>query len=390
MFKFKSSMIWLFPTALLLGSCSSDFTSVKKFGELSAKINELSAEVSDDIYQSCLRTSNYEVIEIAYEEIRLIPSVSSEQINGLKDFMDTKDQLVDDCNRDYKATSENFKGANQVITSYMDALGKLATGSNFSADASIDKIGESIKGLNQLSASPDNPNPPINIKIDAPTVDAGTSIFKVIVNFFIKDYREDKLRQVIACTNQDLHIYLTGNQPPEAMEKYQPPSGGLVQATQEGYIGEFDPKTKTTNGILGGEKFQVNQFRDLYLDLLKRPSLTEEKRQKQLEKIKIDYEQARQLIQEKQNKAQAYIQILQATAVAHNLLNQEFGGEKINPKESPLCSEIIKGKTANLPQANNPLTRKLTDTEIKRVKEILTQYQLAVEISLKQAQKNYN
>lgn len=389
MHRLKSKSILLFSIPLLLGSCSSDFTSVKKFGELSAKIDELSTEVSDDIYQSCLRGLNYTAVELTYLRFGLIPSVSFEYLNGLKDAMNTKSKIVENCDRDSKAASDNFKAANQVVTAYIDALGKLATGSNFSADASIDKIGESIKGLNQLSA--ENPNPEINIKVDPSAVDAGTSIFKVVVNFIIQDYRKDKLQQVITCSNDDLNIYLTGNQPPKSQEEDRPPTGGLIKATQDGYIGEFNLSSNPANvsGILGDEKFRITQFRDRYLDILQLANLTEDRLQEQLNKVKTDYEEARQVVREKQNKAQAYIQILQATAVAHNLLNQEFGGENINPKDNPLCSEIIKGKTNNIPQAHNPSNRKLTDTELKRVKEILTQYQLAVETSLQQAEKNY-
>ncbi len=109
MFKFKSNMIWLFPTVLLLTSCSSDFTSVKKFSELSAKINELSAEVSDDIYQSCLRTANYTAVESTYLRLNLIPSVTPDDLNGLKDSMNTKSEIIENCDRDSKATSDNFR-----------------------------------------------------------------------------------------------------------------------------------------------------------------------------------------------------------------------------------------------------------------------------------------
>jgi hypothetical protein len=167
---------------------------------------------------------------------------------------------------------------------------------------------------------------------------AGSSIIDSLFAIFTARFRRKKLRQVIVCNN-------------EPVKKYIP---GLILIAQEGYI----------KGSLEKERLIIDSiFRDFLPDVIDNPG----ERAKRAE----EYNQIVDALDTRKKAAQAYIQLLNTTAVTHAQLKTQFTHSTDELKIDSYCRSLL-SKISSVTVSDRELS--LDTKKIKKVNDILAQY----------------
>lgn len=234
-FKRVRAIVAFVPFALLLNSCGRDFPSVQKLGKMTTTLEVSSSKLADDIYNSCITRTKY------------ISFLTAPGSSGSFPLREGEEKKCDESNR---PAVKNVKDANTVLIQYLKTLGKMASGDTGSFDKNFDELGESLKKLQV---------PQANSKafiLDSSDVNAGISIAKFITNAFTREFRREKLKQAILCTDKDIQTYIgsaTSGVKDSVAKK--PTSGGLIALTQEAYA----------NGILTAEEQEIRNYFTNYI-----------------------------------------------------------------------------------------------------------------------------
>lgn len=93
---------------IIISGCGKDLSAVKDFGETATQAKNASQEISQDIYQSCLRSLNY------------IP------LNQPNNVFTEREQREKICNSQNQPSAVSVSKANEILIGYMETLGKLA------------------------------------------------------------------------------------------------------------------------------------------------------------------------------------------------------------------------------------------------------------------------
>jgi hypothetical protein len=354
MLKRKSLISIAIPIAVLLGSCGANFQSVENFSKSRERVQQASDDFAKDIYQSCLRRTRY---------VKLVPD------NGIP----TRNARQESCETTERPDSDNFQNAVSILIDYMNALGAIASGKDLSLDNSIDNLGQSIKDLS-ISGQ----------KLDANAVDGGSQILKVLFDLVTKKIREDALQKAIVCTNEPIHQYVTGNSVPatdrNGVDLYQPATGGLIFLVEDSYLSK--------GGTLGIEANAINTYYESYFAALNKLGTDREINQSNYqqvvdritvgESLTADYNQAMEIVAEKEQAARAYNQILFRTVRTHNQLRKEFE-EGLNPQDiKRLCQFDSKVSF-----------KKIDEQKMKRIQKILNEYVASVNPLVEQVDRAF-
>ena len=330
-----------------LGSCGENFTSVREFGDTREKVKESSNDFADDIYQSCLR------------RIRFV-NLSAD--NGV----DIQNARRRDCERIEKVDSQQFKKAMTTLINYMEALSSIAGGEKLSLDESIDNLGSSIKELSVNGQ-----------KLDAPAVDGGIKILKVLFDLVTKKIRQDALRKAIVCSNEPIHQYITGRGVP-VKQNDEKATGGLIFLVEQGYI----------KGTLKIEQEAIITYYTPFFTFLNNlgrdREITNENYRQIVDRITVgeslsaDYNQHMNIVSDKTKAAISFNKILMMTANTHNQLSQEYA-EGLDAK-----------KISNLCQFNQQVSLQEVDPQkMQRIRKILQDYMTAVKPLLEEVQQAF-
>ncbi|WP_414584739.1 hypothetical protein [Scytonema sp. PCC 10023] len=331
-------LLWV-PITILLNSCGSDFKSVENFvNEHQTNIKNYSDTLAQDIYESCLRRTHYIILTT---------------LEG----PDIREDTLEGCNTDNKPNVSRVKDANDLLLQYMKRLGQVASGRTVSFNENIDNLQTAL----------------VNLKVGTfvfpkPTVEAGTSIFRILVNTFSKEKRGRGLKKAILCGNESLQAYITGN---PTFDEKQPPSEGLIKLAQDGYI----------EGILEIEKSQINSYYKTYFSNIRQSNGLPISTALEVEK---DYNKAMEIVQEKNDNAQNYISVLQATAQAHNQLKNEFLGKGENAigqeEVKELCQSVFAGRESDLEKSKQNTKLDINEQQMRKAQEILSHYSQKLKI----------
>ncbi|KAB8320365.1 hypothetical protein SD81_001800 [Tolypothrix campylonemoides VB511288] len=330
------------PVTILLNGCGRDFKSVEDFVKNhQVAIKNSSELLAQDIYDSCLRRVNY-----------IILTTSS--------GIETRENTLKRCNSENKPNISRVKNANSLLLNYMAQLGQVASGKTVSFDDNISDLQTALTNLNSGGFIPEA------------TVQAGTNLFQIFVNALSKEKRGRALKKAILCADDSLQTYITGNS--TFKDNQQQNNGGLINIAQI-----------YTNTILEVEKRGINSYYETYLAPLEK--FTDSQISVALE-VQKDYNEAMKIVQDKKDNAQNYIEILQATATAHSRLKDAFQGtgkDTISTEEKKqLCQSVLAGTENDLETNNQSSKLDLTETEMKKAQEILSEYSQIV----KSLQKN--
>ncbi|KYC36092.1 hypothetical protein WA1_40855 [Scytonema hofmannii PCC 7110] len=340
------------PVTILLNSCGRDFKSVENFVKNhQVAIKNSSDLLAQDIYESCLRRGNYIILTAS---------------NGIE----TRENTLQECNSQNKPNRNRVKIANSVLLNYMTELGQVASGKTVSFDENISDLQTALINLKVGSST-----------LPKTTIQAGINVFQIFVNTLSKEKRGKALKKAILCADDSLQSYITGN---STFKDNQQQNGGLISIAQDGYL----------EGILEIEETQINNYYQTYFAPLREfneSQITREFNESQITvalEVQKDYQKAMKIVQDKKDNAQDYIDILLATAKAHSRLKDVFKGtgkDAISSEEiKQLCQSVLVERENDLEKNNQSSKLDLTESEMIKAQEILSEYSQTV----KYLQKN--
>jgi hypothetical protein len=310
--------------AFIVSSCGEDFSAVQNFGELSGSVRETSIGVSNDIYASCIRSINF---------------ISLNSPNSLA----VREQQEETCNEESKPAVASTIAVNAILIGYIEALGKLGNNKVASPAQSISDLGKSLRQLKIPLGSNKF------FQLDGTSVDAGTKIVTFLAKALTDGFRQERIKQTVLCTNNDIQAY----------------SKGLQALVQDGY-----------SGVLVAEKLQIRAY---YTSLI--GDLTLKKASP------LDFDNLRdkltrdiQVVQQKEQNARDYLDVLRTTAETHQGLYEIFlgkGKSKISSAElTTLCKDFF-ANSKDTQLANNKAV--LKPNESREANKLIVQYRKDLE-----------
>lgn len=326
---------------LLLGGCNKDLKKVAKFGETSARLETATSSMAEDIYLSCVRSSNY---------IRLVNAAAIE----------IKLKSLQDCETQNKMARDNVIAANQVITTYVETLGNVAGNEQIPFDKSFDNIGSALKGITISRGSGSEP-----FTLEPKFVDAGIAIANFLTDLLSTEIRRSAVKKAIICTNNSFQTY----------------GQGLILIYREAYL----------NGLLAFEASRVNEYYPSYAAIL----INRDASPLELIKLESEYSSSLESISKRKDSTKAYISILEDTLTTHKNLRDMFVNEnKLNEREiSNICRNYLKMAT-NSKTSSTRVNTKTIDSMNQREKmlasQIISDYQKAVAPRIEKLIENSN
>ncbi|MGH8000789.1 MAG: hypothetical protein ACREPR_15505 [Brasilonema sp.] len=356
-FKPLRAIFALVPLALLLNSCGRDFPLVQKIGKMTTTLEEASSNMADDIYNSCITRTKY---------------ISFLAVQDSSGSFSQREQQEKDCDDFNKSAVTEVKDANSVLLEYIKALGKLASGDTVSFDKNFNALGESLKNL-KISQSNGQ-----TFSFNDSDVDAGINIAKFLTNAFTREFRREKLKQAILCTDKDIQTYIQGDSTSSVKDSTskQPTTGGLIALTQQAYV----------NGILTSEEQQIRTYFPNYIGGLVTVSQTQP-----LDFIKLEenYNKAMDSIRSRKDAAENYVGILKKIAEMHSKLKTEFQGkgeDQLSDAQLPnYCQDLYTAKADKA--ATKEKAIKYDEKELKRVGKIVSDYEKSLEPFIQEIDK---
>ncbi|MBW4634056.1 MAG: hypothetical protein KME30_19770 [Iphinoe sp. HA4291-MV1] len=339
----------LVPFTLLLSSCGRDFPSVQRLGKMTTTLEQTSSNMADDIYNSCITRTKYISFLVA---------------QGSSGSFSLREQEERNCNDFNRPAVKNVKDANSVIAEYIKALGKLASGDTVSFDKNFNALGESLKKLQIPQSSGQS------FSFNSSDVDAGISIAKFITNAFTREFRREKLKQAILCTDKDIQTYIKGVSTSSEKDSTSVNSatGGLIALTQQAYV----------NGILTAEEQEIRNYFTNYIGGLAPVAQTQA-----LDFIKLEenYNKAMDSIRSRRDAAENYVELLQKIAEMHSKLKIEFQGkgeDKLSDAQlQNYCQDLYTAKADKAATKEKAIT--YDEEELKRIGNIVSKYAKSLE-----------
>ncbi len=357
----RRAIFALVPLALLLNSCGRDFPSVKNVGKMADTLDKTSSNIADDIYNSCITRTKYMSFLVAP------PSGADRSSSGPVRKREEEETICENSNR---PAVNNVKQANSVLVEYLKALGKIASGDTVSFDKNFDALGESLKNLKI---------PQSNGKLSSlnnSDVDAGINIAKFITNAFTREFRREKLKKAIVCTDKDIQTYIGATSGVKDLASNEPAKGGLTGLTQQAYV----------NGILKAEELEIREYVVNYIG-----GVTAVYQERPLDFITLEenYNKAMDSIRSRRDAAENYVELLQKIAKMHSDLKTEFQGkgkDQLDDAQLPnYCQDLY------TPKADKSVTKekaiRYDEEEIKNVGKIVSEYERSLEPLIQKMQK---
>ncbi|WP_211173066.1 hypothetical protein [Brasilonema bromeliae] len=307
-----------------------------------------SSNIADDIYNSCITRTKY------------IPFLAAKgSSDSFHSFLQRQDEQKR-CDDLYKQKVTDVKKANSVLVEYVKALGKLASDDTASFDKNFTALDESLKNL-KFSQS----NGQV-FSFKGPDVDAGINIAKFLTNAFTREFRREKLKKAILCTDKDIQTYTGATSSVKDSASNQPATGGLIALTQQAYI----------NGILTAEEEQIRTYFTDYIGGLTQVSETHT-----LDFITLEenYNKAMDSIRSRKDAAENYVELLQKIATLHSNLKTEFQGkDQIDDAQlSNYCQDLYTTKADKAATKEKAVT--YDQEELKRVRKIVSDSERTLE-----------
>jgi hypothetical protein len=338
----KSVIFALIPASLILGSCTnSDIKTAKKFGDISNDLSQLNTTVTDDIYNSCFRSSTW------------FARGTSDTRQNMRDALKTCDTI-------FRPNSVRAKVAGGVLVEYVGAIGALATEDRNTVKTRFEEIGTALQGLKVESSGS-------SFQLQKNTINTGVNIATFLTNLFLNDFRRKNLKAAIVCTDGDIQTY----------------SAGLASFIDELYVKALlDDEIDSVTRYFGGYRSPLTDKTNLLLDT----GLPEVFTSLQETQLKRDQDLRAEIskIKDKKNAGATYVTLIQTTATAHGDLKRVFnnGMAELSPKLIDRCNSYFAKNDKNKISINNLdddfLNREISKSELEQIRKIATAYTLKV------------
>lgn len=165
---------------IVLTGCSTpqDFAAVNSFAKVSDKLEASFPSIAEDLYASCLRTASYTVLNLT-------------NVGGI---LASRKEAEKKCDTNYEGVGESLAEANGLLIGYMRGLGEIATDGTVSYTNNSDRIAKGLTGAG----------------LDSTQVQAGQSIFNILLKAATEGYRRDQLKKLIVEYDKDVQSMTVG------------------------------------------------------------------------------------------------------------------------------------------------------------------------------------
>ncbi|MEH1847256.1 MAG: hypothetical protein V7L25_20315 [Nostoc sp.] len=318
----QSLLLSIIPIYLSLYGCNrDDLDTAQNFGLMSASFQDATSNLSNDIYNSCIRKIKFYPLDTPKAR-----KLQTDEINN--------------CETYNSPAAKKTQIATQVISDYMIAIGTLASQDAVNFNKSLNEIKDALSNL-KIPSSQDN-----STTLNSSDIQAGINIVGLLLNWDKQVYQRENLKKAIVCTDEPFQQY----------------SNSLVKIFQDGYI----------NGILKLEQERITGYYGDYAAQLidQKGSLNERM------DIEQKYSSALDSVLAKRDAALSYIAVIKKTATAHGQLKAIFSkGDSSTPSEEvkARCQEYFTPKSQGVVSQYSE-NFQLSSKERKRVTEIVLQY----------------
>ncbi|NUN66396.1 hypothetical protein HCU40_16950 [Pseudanabaena biceps] len=367
------------PIALMTIACQEDLTSVEKFGTTSVSIQETSTKMIQDIYDSCTRK---EYVQIQYDNARkmaapradITPDNPRDSLPAMPNLSSLKPRFnLRSSPYEFPPAKIRFKclpktnqaqvmqNMNDVLAIYVATLGRLASPNTVTFDQNLKAIGESIKSLNkEVRGSISSPTPEVLQTFDN-GINNGINIATSLLNLFANQQRQEKLKPIIICSNDNVTKYIDD----------------LQKLIQLFYI----------TGVLKEEEdVNLQYIEELYSSYLADASASKPETNTEVYMLlENDYRQRIDGIETRRASAQAYINILEKTSRTHQALAKTFRGDMAPADQKILCQNEGYISDPSIQQSSLDLTPQ----QVQKAQQILSDYEVSIQPSLKVLKKPF-
>ena len=318
----QSLLLSLIPICLSFSGCKrDDLDTAEKFGLMSPSFQDATSNLSNDIYNSCIRKIKFYPLDTA----------------KARDLQTTE---INNCETLNSPAAKKTQMATQVLSDYMIAIGELASQDTVNFNKSLNEIKDALSNLKipQAQGEPTT--------LNSSDVQAGINIVGLLLNWGKQVYQRENLKKAIVCTDEPFQQY----------------SNSLIKIFQNGYV----------DGILKLEQERITGYYGDYAAQLENQNGSLNERMD----IEQKYSSALDSVLAKRDAALSYIAIIQKTAAAHGQLKAIF-----SKRDSSTPSEEVKARCQEYftPKSQGVVSQssenfQLSSKERKRVTEIVLQY----------------
>ncbi|WP_146048710.1 hypothetical protein [Pseudanabaena sp. BC1403] len=374
---------------LMVSGCDKeDLSSVEKFGETSAVLQQTSTKMVQDIYDSCTRK---EYVQIQYANaleraapISIKPTVPTPIMSGVV-LRNSGVSLARTLNSNSEETSEapNFPPAkirfkcraekdkaqvlqnlNDVLAIYVSTLGRLASRNTITFDQNLNAIRESFISFQKQAPGSSSSISENERKTFENGVNNGINISTSLLNLIADQQRHEKLKPIIVCNNDAVTKYIGDLQ--NQIKKYY--ITGVLQEEEEKNIQYIEEMYNVylNNSANNKPESSINEYTAL----------------------ENDYNQRIEGIEARKTSAQAYINILGQTSITHQALAKTFRGDMTTADQNILCQNegYLASDTVVSTQKS---TLDLTPEQVQEAHQILSEYEVSIQPSLKVLKQTY-
>lgn len=336
--KLYKYFIAIIPLTLLINGCnkSRELKAVEQFSLISNDIKASSSVMIDDIHESCVRRE-----EIEIQKLSMIA----------QPVVDAKGQLVfplvnvrNRCQKWIPVVA----GTNQLNTtliSYIESLGKLASGNTITFTQDVQTLGNSFeqfgKALNTAGVA--------NISIEKTQQQAGLKIVDSLLNLWSSQFRYKNLKPVIICTDPYSQQYIS-----------------LLQ--------EIVDKVYLQKQLLEEEDAIKSRYNLAYKIAIKNSGSNGAALASTIVELQENFNQQIQEFDKRKEAGIAYVQILDETQRLHHALANSFQGTLTDKGVKTLCQNYF-------PSIRNEATTtsSLSVGQLKQANNLIKSYNLKVQ-----------
>ena len=343
-------------SSLLLAGCGSvNLKDVQELAQQGTSTAALYPTIVGDLYDSCLRSVEYQHDArdepiIPEDELTSSSSVTTEDTQPVSNTLDElRPQSTETCDQNFtieEVTQENREGVNgvseavwlsKVLGTYFEALGKLA-GANVSFSQEAKKLASAVEGLTDQ---------------EQPQIQAAGNILGFVLEIFTRQLREDTLRAEITARNEDVGSVIDALE--DIIKTYKTRLSSEEQ-NMESFYGESFHRYK--NRWERNEKFRNSEEVDEIYPLLEVV-------------INTQWNQARRVIREKRDLANNYVIALQNLRESHNSISETLAGlsldEDLSAEEIQQVNELLTKYVQDLGPVVKNLEKDIKQLETKEL-----------------------
>lgn len=320
----KSALAIFIPFTVLMTGCDRDalFEQVQRFSASAEQLEKQFPDLATDVYDSCLRTAEYTLIQASDEPFK-------NRINSQEKCIEPL--VFDNEGLEVTVTKQEFEGeliaVNDVIVNYLQALGTVASNGEISYTENVQGLGNAIARVEPRLTEAEN--------------QAGQKILEFILGAYNNEFRQETLATEITVTNEPLQRYICLLKQ-DIVGQYLDAELQTEKEAVDEYYQAYINRELEIDRTQQNQQYLIQQYlhQELELEPLPEPTLATKPPFAVL-KLDSQWRETRAKVQQREAAANNYIDVLNTIAGGHSQLDRQLGGS--GKGQAELCPDEAKG-----------------------------------------------